>query len=72
MNNAEVVVRGEGGVYATVANREDGTYTFTLPRASEAVAGMIGGYRLTAEMETTELLRKAAEQKNFIIWCSDN
>ncbi len=36
MNNAEVVVRGEGGVYATVANREDGTYTFTLPRASEA------------------------------------
>ena len=36
VNNAEVVVRGEGGVYATVANREDGTYTFTLPRASEA------------------------------------
>ena len=37
-----------------------------------AVAGMIGGYRLTAEMETTELLRKAAEQKDFIIWCSEN
>lgn len=36
INNAEVVVRSEGGVYATVANKEDGTYTFTLPRASEA------------------------------------
>lgn len=33
---AEVVVRGEGGVYPTVSNNEDGTYTFTLPRASEA------------------------------------
>lgn len=36
VNNAEVVVRGEGGVYATVSNHEDGTYKFTLPRASEA------------------------------------
>jgi len=36
VKNADVVVRGEGGVYATVANREDGTYTFTLPTASEA------------------------------------
>lgn len=34
-----------------------------------AVAGMIGGYKLTAEMETEELLRKAVEQKNFIKWC---
>jgi nicotinamide mononucleotide (NMN) deamidase PncC len=36
VNNAEVVVRGEGGVYSTVANHEDGTYTFTLPKASTA------------------------------------
>ena len=34
-----------------------------------AVAGMIGGYKLTAEQETAELQRKAAEQKNFIKWC---
>ncbi len=34
-----------------------------------AVAGMIGGFRLTAEQEAAELLRKAAEQKNFIKWC---
>lgn len=36
IKNAEVVVRGEDGVYATVSNKEDGTYTFTLPRASAA------------------------------------
>lgn len=34
-----------------------------------AVCGMIGGYKLTAELETAELLRKAVEQKNFIKWC---
>lgn len=34
-----------------------------------AIAGMIGGYKLTAEMQTQELLRKAVEQKNFIKWC---
>ena len=34
-----------------------------------AVAGMIGGYKLTAEMETAELSRKSAEQKNFLKWC---
>lgn len=34
-----------------------------------AVAGMLGGYKLTAELETEELLRKATEQKNFIKWC---
>lgn len=34
-----------------------------------AVAGMIGGYKLTTELETAELYRKAAEQKNFIKWC---
>lgn len=34
-----------------------------------AISGMIGGYKLTAEMETAELNRKAVEQKNFIIWC---
>lgn len=34
-----------------------------------AVAGMIGGFKLTAEQETDELLRKASEQKNFIKWC---
>lgn len=36
-----------------------------------AVSGMIGGYRLTAEMETAELSRKAVEQKKFIAWCED-
>lgn len=36
VTNAEVVVRGEDGVYATVSNKEDGTYTFVLPRASTA------------------------------------
>lgn len=34
-----------------------------------AVSGMLGGYKLTAEMETAELRRKAAEQQNFIVWC---
>lgn len=34
-----------------------------------AIAGMLGGYKLTAEMQTQELLRKAVEQKNFIKWC---
>lgn len=37
-----------------------------------SVAGMINGYKLTAEMETAELLRKAVEQKNFIKWCAIN
>lgn len=37
-----------------------------------AIAGMIGGYKLTAEMQTQELLRKAVEQKNFIKWCEGN
>lgn len=48
LKNAEVVARGEGGVYATVANHEDGTYTFTLPRASEAtVVVSADGYTAT-------------------------
>lgn len=34
-----------------------------------AISGMLGGYKLTAEMETAELNRRAIEQKNFIIWC---
>ncbi len=34
-----------------------------------AVCGMMGGYKLTAELETAELLRKSVEQKNFIKWC---
>lgn len=34
-----------------------------------AIAGMISGYKLTAEMQTQELLRKAVEQQNFIKWC---
>ncbi|MDE6597606.1 MAG: hypothetical protein K2K60_03095 [Clostridia bacterium] len=37
-----------------------------------AVAGMIGGYRLTADMETAELQRKAVEQKKYIAWCEEN
>ncbi len=37
-----------------------------------AVVGMIGGYKLTAEMETAELNRKAVEQKNFLIWCENS
>ena len=36
-----------------------------------SVAGMIGGYKLTAEMETAELYLKAVEQKNFIKWCEN-
>lgn len=37
-----------------------------------AIAGMIGGYKLTAEMQTQELLRKAVEQQNFIKWCESS
>lgn len=37
VSNAEVVARDESGVYPTVANNENGTYTFTLPRASTAM-----------------------------------
>lgn len=36
IKTAEVVARAEDGTYATVANEENGTYTFTLPRASTA------------------------------------
>lgn len=73
VNNAEVVVRGEGGVYATVANHEDGTYTFTLPRASEAtVLVSAEGYQTnssaisltqtaTATLATTVTLTAAAK-----------
>lgn len=43
---ASVVVRAEDGTYPTVANHEDGTYTFTLPRASTAtVAISADGYQ---------------------------
>ena len=35
--DAEVTARGEGGVYATVRNNGDNTYSFDLPRASTAV-----------------------------------
>lgn len=34
--DAEVVVRGEGGLYETVGVNGDNTYSFTLPRASTA------------------------------------
>ncbi len=46
VKNADVVVRDEDGIYPTVANHEDGTYTFTLPRASAAtVAISAEGYQ---------------------------
>ena len=46
LSNAEVVVRAEDGTYPTVANNENGTYTFTLPRASTAtVAISAKGYQ---------------------------
>ena len=46
LSDAEVVVRAEDGTYTTVANNEDGTYTFTLPRASTAtVAISAEGYQ---------------------------
>lgn len=49
VTNAEVVVRGEDGVYPTVSNQEDGTYTFDLPRASAAtVAISAEGYTSSA------------------------
>ncbi len=35
--DAEVVVRGEDGIYASVSTNGDNTYSFTLPRASSAV-----------------------------------
>ena len=35
--DADVTVRGEDGVYATVRNNGDNTYSFDLPRASTAV-----------------------------------
>lgn len=40
LSNAEVVVRAEDGTYPTVSNVEDGTYTFTLPRASTATVAI--------------------------------
>ena len=40
ITNAEVIVREEDGAYATVGNNGDGTYTFTLPRASTATVAM--------------------------------
>lgn len=45
LTTADVVVRAEDGTYPTVANNEDGTFTFTLPRASTAtVAVSAEGY----------------------------
>ena len=40
LSNADVVVRAEDGTYPTVSNGEDGTYTFTLPRASTATVAI--------------------------------
>lgn len=37
-----------------------------------AIFGMTGGYKLTAEIQTYEYLRKAIEQRNFIKWCADD
>lgn len=43
---AEVIVRAEDGTYPTVANNEDGTFSFTLPRASTAtVVATAAGYQ---------------------------
>lgn len=72
LSTADVVVRGEGGVYATVQNKENGTYTFMLPRASTAtVAISADGYQAaslnitaantaTATYATTQALTAAA------------
>lgn len=55
VKNAEVVVRAEDGTYPTVANQEDGTYTFTLPRASTAtVAISADGYTANSANITVE------------------
>lgn len=49
LSTANVVVRAEDGTYPTVSNGEDGTYTFTLPRASTAtVAISAAGYQATS------------------------
>lgn len=49
ISNADVVVRAEDGTYPTVSNNENGTYTFTLPRASTAtVAISAEGYQAAA------------------------
>ena len=43
---ADVIVRAEDGTYPTVANNEDGTFSFTLPRASTAtVVATAAGYQ---------------------------
>ena len=72
LSTADVVVRGEDGTYATVSNKENGTYTFTLPRASTAtVAISADGYQAaslnitaantaTATYATTQALTAAA------------
>ena len=49
LTTADVVVRAEDGTYPTVANNEDGTFTFTLPRASTAtVAVSAEGYEASS------------------------
>lgn len=49
LSAADVIVRAEDGTYPTVSNGENGTYTFTLPRASTAtVAISAEGYEANA------------------------
>ncbi len=66
VNNAEVVVKSEGNIYPTVANRENGTYTFTLPRASAATVYVsatgynVGQTAITPEQTVTPTLAVTA------------
>lgn len=52
--DAEVVVRGDDGIYASVSTNGDNTYGFTLPRASSAVVTIAKDGYDTAVINITE------------------
>jgi hypothetical protein len=52
--DAEVVVRGDDGIYASVSTNGDNTYGFTLPRASSAVVTIAKDGYDTAVLNITE------------------
>lgn len=66
VSNADVTVRAEDGTYVTVSNGENGTYTFTLPRASTATVTIAAeGYQaasLNVQATDTATATKALSQ----------
>ena len=53
IKDAIVTVRGENNVYPSIANNNDGTYSFTLPRASTATVTIAADGYQAAQVNVT-------------------